>query len=160
MLTAQAKVCVERGEFTKAEALYVRAKKPELAVKAYKEAQRWNDATRIAREFLPHRVGELQAEHQAYLRGEGPSHGGGGGGGGESAETLLAPARALEEGREFSKAIDAYLSVTAERAKSHDFLEEVHLCPPSNLRVTALLHHHEPTPFPPHRRGRTPSSSQ
>ena len=142
MLTAQAKVCVERGEFTKAEALYVRAKKPELAVKAYKEAQRWNDATRIAREFLPHRVGELQAEHQAYLRGEGPSHGGGGGGGGESAETLLAPARALEEGREFSKAIDAYLSVTAERAKSHDFLEEVHLGPPSNSRVTALLHHH------------------
>ena len=59
VLTAQAKVCVERGEFTKAEALYVRAKKPELAVKAYKEAQRWNDATRIAREFLPHRVGEL-----------------------------------------------------------------------------------------------------
>ena len=126
MLTAQAKVCVERGEFTKAEALYVRAKKPELAVKAYKEAQRWNDATRIAREFLPHRVGELQAEHQAYLRGEGPSHGGGGGGGGgESAETLLAPARALEEGREFSKAIDAYLALTAARTKNHDFLEEV-----------------------------------
>ena len=39
VLTAQAKVCVERGAFTKAEALYVRAKKPELAVKAYKEAQ-------------------------------------------------------------------------------------------------------------------------
>ena len=52
--------CVERGEFTKAEALYVRAKKPELAVKAYKEAQRWNDATRIAREFLPHRVGSCR----------------------------------------------------------------------------------------------------
>ena len=74
---------------------------------------------------MPHRVGELQAEHQAYLRGEGPSHGGGGGGGGESAETLLAPARALEEGREFSKAIDAYLALTAARTKNHDFLEEV-----------------------------------
>ena len=70
VLVAQAKVCVERSEFTKAEALYVRAKKPELAVRAYKEANRWSDATRIAREFLPHRVAEITAEHNAYLRGE------------------------------------------------------------------------------------------
>ena len=52
VLCAQAKMLLERSEFVKAEALYVRAKKPELAVKAYKEASRWNDATRIAREFL------------------------------------------------------------------------------------------------------------
>ena len=151
-------------------------------MKAYKEASRWNDATRIAREFLPHKVykvtsykviklqncklyvtsykvesyklqvtsriarellkvGELMAEHNAYLRG---------GSGHESDEALMAPGRALEEGREFSKAIDAYLSVTAERAKSHDFLEEVHLGPPSTSRVTALPHHHhEPTHFCP-----------
>ena len=70
VFVAQAKVMVERQEFTKAEALYVRAKKPELAVKAYKDASRWNDATRIAKEFLPHKVQELMAEHNAFLRGD------------------------------------------------------------------------------------------
>ncbi|KAL3927042.1 MAG: hypothetical protein SGPRY_003008 [Prymnesium sp.] len=116
VLVAQAKVCVERTEFTKAEALFIRAKKPELAAKAYKDAARWQDATRIAREFLPHKVAELAAEHAAYMRGEATS---------ESHESLMAKGRALEEGREFSQAIDAYLQVTAERSKNHDTLEEV-----------------------------------
>ena len=116
VFVAQAKVCVERSEFTKAEALYVKAKKPELAVKAYKDASRWNDATRIAREFLPHKVQELIAEHNAFLRGETV---------GESQEALMARGRQLEEGRDFTGAIDAYLQVTAAQAKNHDFLEEV-----------------------------------
>lgn len=90
VLVAQAKVLIERSEFTKAEALYVRAKKPELAVKAYKDASRWNDATRIAREFLPHKVNELMAEHAAYLRGES---------GQASDESLMAPGRQLEDVR-------------------------------------------------------------
>jgi len=51
-------------------------------------------------------VAELAAEHGAYLRGEAQ------GGGGASEDALMAPARALEEGREFSKAIDAYLKVS------------------------------------------------
>ena len=152
VLTAQAKVCVERGEFTKAEALYVRAKKPELAVKAYKEAQRWNDATRIAREFLPHRVGELQAEHQAYLRGEGPSHGGGGGGGGESAETRAGArvgggARVLEGDRRVPERDVGAREVAR--------LEEV--TSRSHCPATPPL---KSPNFPPHRRGRTPSSSR
>jgi len=116
VLVAQAKVCVELSKFTEAEALFVRAKKPELAVKAYKEAARWQDATRIAREFLPHRVAEIAAEHSAYMRGEASS---------ENHESLMARGRALEEAREFSQAIDAYLKVTAERTKNHDTLEEV-----------------------------------
>ena len=120
IFVAQAKACIERQppEFTKAEALYIRAKKPELAVKAYKTAARWNDATRIAREFLPHKVQELISEHNAYLRGEQ-------GLGKPSQEELMAPGRRLEEAREFSQAIDAYLQVTTAQTDSHDFLEEV-----------------------------------
>merc|ERR1719502_2358012 len=86
VLVAQAKVCVERSDFTKAEALFVRAKKPELAVKAYKDAARWNDAQRLAREFLPHKVAELAEEHKRYLRGDtGP----------ETQSTLMNQARQL-----------------------------------------------------------------
>ena len=43
----------------------------------------------------------------------------------ESVDALVAPARAFEEGREFVKAIDAYLAVTAVRCKEHDVLEAV-----------------------------------
>ena len=113
---AQAKVMIERSDFTKAEALYIRAKKPELAVKAYKDATRWADATRIAREFLPHKVAELQQEHNAFLRGDT---------GQESQEVLMSRGRNLEEAREFSAAIDAYLQVTSAQCKNPDFLEEV-----------------------------------
>merc|ERR1719171_3058350 len=56
-------------------------------------------------------------EHAAYMRGETP--------GSQSHEELMMRGRQLEEGREFSQAIDAYLQVTAAQAKSHDFLEEV-----------------------------------
>merc|ERR1719171_2508584 len=56
-------------------------------------------------------------EHAAYMRGETP--------GSQSQEELMSRGRQLEEGREFSQAIDAYLQVTAAQAKSHDFLEEV-----------------------------------
>lgn len=97
----------------------MRAKKPELAVKAYKDSARWNDAQRLAREFLPHKVSELADEHKRYLRGDtGP----------ETQSALMNQARQLEEGREFSKAINAYLELTADGPagkKDHDFLEEV-----------------------------------
>jgi intraflagellar transport protein 172 len=119
ILVAQAKACIERSEFTKAESLYVRAKKPEEAVKAYKTANRWQDAIRIAKEFLPHKVQELMGEHAAYQRGEAA------GGGAQSPEELMARGRQLEEGREFSQAIDAYLQVNTSAARPHDFLEEV-----------------------------------
>lgn len=116
VLCAQAKALVERNEFTKAEALYVRAKKPELAVEAYKAASRWNDAQRIAKEFLPHKVAELAAEHGAFLRGDATR-------GATSDDALLGPAKKHEEGREFGRAIDAYLKVTVERARSHELCE-------------------------------------
>merc|ERR1719440_2029099 len=56
-------------------------------------------------------------EHAAYMRGEQP--------GSQSQEELVARGRQLEEGREFSQAIDAYLQVTSAQSKNLDFLEEV-----------------------------------
>ena len=85
VLVAQAAVCVQRQEFTKAEALYIRAKRPELAMQAYQSASRWKDATRIAKEFLPHKVASLAQEQAAFMRGESAE---------ESVDALVAPARA------------------------------------------------------------------
>ncbi|KAJ1625162.1 hypothetical protein T492DRAFT_1123566 [Pavlovales sp. CCMP2436] len=128
VLVAQARSAIERQDFTRAEALFVRAKKPELAVKAFKDAGRWQ-------EFLPHKLQEVNADYLRFQRGEyvpeptagaaaTGGHGGKGGGGGTSvAEQIVAGARMLEEGRDFSKAIDAYLRVTTQHSTDHDYLE-------------------------------------
>ena len=85
-------------------------------MQAYQSASRWKEATRIAKEFLPHKVAELQSEHNAFLRRDT---------GQESQEVLMGRGRSLEEAREFSSAIDAYLQVTSAQCKNADFLEEV-----------------------------------
>jgi len=136
VLVAQARAAIERKDYTRAEALYVRAKKPELAVKSFKDAGRWQDAIRLTKEFLPHKLQEVNADFQRFQRGEyvpetqpapagggGGGAGGGGGGGTSVAEQIVAGARTLEDAREFSKAIDAYLRVTTEHSADHDYLE-------------------------------------
>ena len=59
VFVAQARVAVERKDFTRAETLFISAKKPELALKAYKEAGRWQDAIRVAKRHLPHKLSEI-----------------------------------------------------------------------------------------------------
>ena len=52
VFVAQARVAVERKDFTRAETLFISAKKPELALKSYKEAGRWQDAIRVVKRDL------------------------------------------------------------------------------------------------------------
>jgi len=40
----------------------LRASRPQLAVRYYKEAGMWSDAFRLAKEYLPHKLAELQNE--------------------------------------------------------------------------------------------------
>jgi intraflagellar transport protein 172 len=125
VLCAQAKAFVDGKDLVKAEALFLKAKKPELAVKAYKDAGRWNEAIKLTREFLPFKLAEINADYQRFQRGDYVADGasGGGGGGGGAGEELLALARQLEAGREFSKAIDAYLRVGGAHSSDPNFLE-------------------------------------
>ena len=62
VLTAQAKAAVERKQFTSAESLFLQAKRPELALKMFREQRMWHDALRIAEDYLPGKVNEIQAE--------------------------------------------------------------------------------------------------
>ncbi|KAK2948164.1 putative Intraflagellar transport protein 172 [Blattamonas nauphoetae] len=50
VLVGEATMCMERGELTQAESLLNRAKKPQLIVRMYVEANRWEDALRVAQE--------------------------------------------------------------------------------------------------------------
>ena len=82
----QAKIAFESRDFTKFESLLLRAQRPELAVKQYRDQVdqdkfwtfqhimvtscldqgMWPEALRVCKEYLPHRLRALQVEEQLF----------------------------------------------------------------------------------------------
>ena len=54
-------------EYSKAETFLLRAERPELAVKFYKDGGRWEDAMRITQEYIPHKLQEIQDQYESFL---------------------------------------------------------------------------------------------
>ncbi|XP_062344303.1 intraflagellar transport protein 172 homolog isoform X2 [Cinclus cinclus] len=101
VLVGQAQFAFEQREFQKAEAFLLRAQRPELAIKYYKEAGMWSEALRICKEYMPSRLGELQEECGREAGKKGSS----------GAEGLLEQAREWEQSGEYARAVDCYLKV-------------------------------------------------
>uniref|UniRef100_A0A669PJU1 Intraflagellar transport protein 172 homolog n=1 Tax=Phasianus colchicus TaxID=9054 RepID=A0A669PJU1_PHACC len=101
VLVGQARFAFEHREFQKAEAFLLRAQRPELAIKYYKEADMWSEALRICKEYVPGRLEELQKEcgREAAKKGSGGTEG------------LLEQAREWEQAGEYARAVDCYLKV-------------------------------------------------
>ncbi|CAN0030916.1 unnamed protein product, partial [Sphacelaria rigidula] len=102
VLCAQAADAAAVGHRSAAEDLYVRAAKPEKALQCYEEAGMWQDALRVCQRHLPHLAHKVQTQYQAAQALTGS--------GGTKADYLSA-GRALEQNRDWSAAIDAYLKV-------------------------------------------------
>ncbi|EFJ49307.1 intraflagellar protein IFT172 [Volvox carteri f. nagariensis] len=117
ILVAQARVAMERKQWLPAEGLFIKAKRPEAALKMYRDARMWNDALRVAEQYLPTKVAEVQME---LLSGQGS---GGGGPAAPSADAVINKARAFERNNDYARAIEAYLSLTAQDSTNHDQLE-------------------------------------
>ncbi|KAE8286539.1 Intraflagellar transport protein 172-like protein [Larimichthys crocea] len=100
VLVGQAKFSFEQKEFQKAEAL-LRAQRPELAVKYYKDADMWSDAMRICKEYLPNKLSLLQEEYEKETSKKGV----------RGVEGLLDQAREWEQSGEYSRAVECYLKV-------------------------------------------------
>jgi intraflagellar transport protein 172 len=60
VLVGQAKVAFEASDFGKFESLLLRAQRPELAVKQYRDAGMWPEALRLCKEYLPNKLRALQ----------------------------------------------------------------------------------------------------
>lgn len=101
VLLGQAKVCFQQKDFQKAEAFLLRAQKPELVVKFYKEADMWSDAMRICKDYLPNRLSTLQEEYDQEVCKRGT----------RCVDDLLQQAQQWEQSSEFSRAVDCYLKV-------------------------------------------------
>ncbi|RLV86206.1 hypothetical protein DV515_00015928 [Chloebia gouldiae] len=125
VLVGQAQFAFEQREFQKAEAFLLRAQRPELAIKYYKEAGMWSEALRICKEYMPGRLGELQEECGREAGKKGSS----------GAEGLLEQAREWERSGEYARAVDCYLKV---RDPSNSVLVEKCLLKAAELAVKFL----------------------
>ncbi len=56
VFVGQARAAFEKKDFHKAEGYLLRAERPDLAVKYYKEGGMWDDALRIVKEYIPNKV--------------------------------------------------------------------------------------------------------
>eukprot|EP00002_Diphylleia_rotans_P027200 TRINITY_DN5444_c0_g1_i2.p1 TRINITY_DN5444_c0_g1~~TRINITY_DN5444_c0_g1_i2.p1 ORF type:complete len:1218 (+),score=289.45 TRINITY_DN5444_c0_g1_i2:1863-5516(+) len=115
IMVAKARVALERKDFANAESLFLRAKKPELAIKAYKDLGMWNDAIRLTKEYLPAKLREINAEYSAFLQNSSS---------GVGKVDFIAQGKMFEDSRDFSRAIDAYLRPTQADTPNADYLQE------------------------------------
>ncbi|KAM6123262.1 intraflagellar transport protein 172 homolog [Pterocles gutturalis] len=125
VLVGQARFAFGQREFQKAEAFLLRAQRPELAVKYYKEAGMWSEALRVCKEYVPSRLEELQEEcgREAAKRGS------------RGTEGLLEQAQEWERAGEYAQAVDCYLKV---RDPSNNVLMEKCLLKAAELAIKFL----------------------
>jgi intraflagellar transport protein 172 len=63
VLVGQAKLAFDEKNYQKAEAFLLRAQRPELAIKLYKDNNMWQDAMRVCKEYLPNKLDLLREEY-------------------------------------------------------------------------------------------------
>eukprot|EP00051_Salpingoeca_urceolata_P019102 m.274557 g.274557 ORF g.274557 m.274557 type:complete len:1824 (+) comp19348_c0_seq8:278-5749(+) len=63
VLVGQARQAFQNKDYPLAETFLLRAQRPELAVKYYKEAGLWDDVFRLAEQYMPHKLEELKEEY-------------------------------------------------------------------------------------------------
>lgn len=103
VLEEQAKCCLAQKDFQKAEAFLLRAQRPELAIKFYREAEMWSDAMRLCKEYVPNKLSILQEEYEKEIAKSGS----------RDVEGMIDQAREWEQSGEYARAVDCYLKVNS-----------------------------------------------
>ncbi|XP_063612068.1 intraflagellar transport protein 172 homolog [Penaeus indicus] len=114
VLVGQAKVAFTERDYPRAEALLLRAQRPELAVKFYRDSNQWTEALRVCKEYLPHKLSALQDEYDRTVLSRGS----------QDVETLLNQAQQWEEAGEYNRAVDCYTKVTPHMSNDISLLEK------------------------------------
>jgi intraflagellar transport protein 172 len=114
VLIGQAKVAFTQGDYSKSESLLLRAQKPEIAIKFYKEINNWTEAIRFAKQHVPNKAMEVQADYDEYLSSQSDS----------GKDHIVASAVAFEKQYEFARAVEMYLKLSKSHTTNIDFLQE------------------------------------
>lgn len=105
---------VSKKDFAKAEALVLRAQKPEQLIRWYRDSLMWKEAIVFTKEHLPAKLAELNDEYDRFVSAK-PDAG---------QEEYLSTARMFEQQRDYDKAIDMYLKMTSDVTSDSVVLEE------------------------------------
>eukprot|EP01028_Stygiella_incarcerata_P009695 TRINITY_DN4643_c0_g1_i1.p1 TRINITY_DN4643_c0_g1~~TRINITY_DN4643_c0_g1_i1.p1 ORF type:complete len:1792 (-),score=469.38 TRINITY_DN4643_c0_g1_i1:1897-7272(-) len=144
---SQAKFYLDRKDFHRAAESFVLAQRPEEAVNMYVHARMWEEAQNLCKEHCPDRLPDVNAAFAEFLSANGPVvhrstagvdsstssssysvSAGSIGRGGRASHVegdIMRRARALEDARQYSKAIDAYLEANSNLIPDSDILEEL-----------------------------------
>ncbi|CAM6098614.1 unnamed protein product [Calypogeia fissa] len=114
---AQGYALITQKDYARAEALFIKARKADLALKMYKDALKWDEVIRVAEKYLPLNVSEVHSELAHFMQRLN--------GGSDTAESILARARALEHGLDYSAAIDVYLQLDVNLMPNMKDLQQV-----------------------------------
>ncbi|KAI8902928.1 hypothetical protein BC833DRAFT_571194 [Globomyces pollinis-pini] len=114
VLIGQAKVAFTKQEYSKAESLILRAQRPELGIKMYKDTSNWKEALRFTKQYLPNKLNEVHQEYERYLSSQSDA----------GKDNLVNTARSFEQQKEYSRAIDMYLRLSTTHTENLAFLQE------------------------------------
>ena len=92
VLIGQAKFCFEEKNFQQGEGFLLRAQRPDLIVSIYLEGEQWQDAMRVAREYVPQMLDDVKEKMLAASSG--------------SARELLQQARSWEQAGDPGRAVE------------------------------------------------------
>ncbi|VDO48584.1 unnamed protein product [Onchocerca flexuosa] len=94
-------MAIEQKNFPSAESCLLRANRPEIILRYYKESGMWQDAIRIARDYMPTELQHLEEEFdEVQLKS-----------GAKGVLSFIAQARDWESQGEYVRAIQCYLKV-------------------------------------------------
>ncbi|MCO5566353.1 hypothetical protein L7F22_020030 [Adiantum nelumboides] len=117
ILVSQAQFLIEDNELKRAEALFIQAKKPELAVLMYKSRNLWDDAIRVAQRFRPDGLIEIQCDFTSFLQSESANA--------EILDDVFIEGLAAESSHDFHKAIDLYMQMDLKSLPDMEKLQKV-----------------------------------
>lgn len=109
VLLSQAAEALEARNYSEYEALLIRAERPELILQHYREYEMWADAVRIAREYVPLALPDIQRLQTRSMRTSAASAA-------SDSRELLQHASEYARNEEFRKAADCLLLINSTNA--------------------------------------------
>ncbi|XP_043216719.1 intraflagellar transport protein 172 homolog isoform X2 [Amphibalanus amphitrite] len=119
ILVGQARQAFQEQNYSKFESLLLRAGRSEMAIGLYKEANMWQEALRVCREYAPHKLDELQEEYDKnVMKQTGTSTASG------DVRMLLEQAAKWEQTDDVAKAIDCYMKINPSMTQDRAIVEK------------------------------------
>ncbi|VDK57787.1 unnamed protein product [Anisakis simplex] len=101
VFVGQARTAIEQKDFSRAESYLLRANRADIILRYYKDSAMWPDALRIAKDYIPNVLPQIQEEYEeAQLKS-----------GAKGALSFVAQGRDWETQGEYSRAIQCYMKV-------------------------------------------------